>query len=72
MDPTEVGKLYRELGCKLAPLNETEVQSWGLKRRKSEGGGEDGKKMAAVKVKFAKLAFPLAFVKVSQGRRERR
>ncbi|KPI36999.1 uncharacterized protein AB675_5999 [Cyphellophora attinorum] len=64
-DIDEMLKLYRELGCQNKPLSDTEIAMWGLERLRK------GDSKVATKVKFAKLKFPIEFVKVSQGARAR-
>jgi DNA-directed RNA polymerase I subunit RPA49 len=66
-----VNKLYRELGCKLLPMSEQDMNNWGLKKVKG-AVDEAGRPLDYKKVKFAKLRMPIEFPKVSQGRRQKR
>lgn len=67
----EITRLYRELGCKNGPLNDTEMSIFGLSKLKGALDA-NGEPVNFKKVKFAKLRFPVEFPKVSQGRREKR
>lgn len=71
IDSKDVFALYRELGCRITPLNGTEVSVFGLDKLKG-ATDENGELVNYKKVKFAKLMLPLEFPKVSLGRRERR
>ena len=69
VDKSEVTKLYRELGCKVDPATDTQLQRWGLLKLYTQPKvDEDGKAVKVSKPRFAKLTFPITFVKVSQGR----
>ena len=69
VDKAEVIKLYRELGCKVDSATDTQLERWGLLKLYTQPKvDEDGKAIKVAKPRFAKLTFPLAFVKVSQGR----
>ncbi|ETN40732.1 uncharacterized protein HMPREF1541_05012 [Cyphellophora europaea CBS 101466] len=71
LDREVVTKLYREVGCRIAPLSDTDMKVFNLDKLKGRTDG-DGEPLNFKKVKFAKLKFPVEFPKVSQGRRERR
>lgn len=72
LERDELAKLYRELGCRMQPLTDTEMSVFGLKMLKGAVDA-NGEPVNFKKVKFAKLRFPLDFPKLSQGaRRERR
>lgn len=71
LEREELHKLYRELGCKLSPMNETEMSVFGLNHLKGAVDA-NGEPVNFKKVKFAKLRFPIEFPKVSQGRRDRK
>jgi DNA-directed RNA polymerase I subunit RPA49 len=70
LPPTEVAKLYRELGCKMEALTEAELARWGWEKvGKARTVLDDyGNKVTVPKPKFAKLKFPIVFPKISAGR----
>ena len=69
-DVDEILKLYKELGCKIVPLTDTDATAWNLTKLK--GKTEDGEAIKWGKVKIAKLRVPVEFPKVSMGRREKK
>lgn len=71
LDRDQVIKWYRELGCRMGPLNDTEMSAYGLDKLRG-ALDENDEPVNYKKVRFAKLKLPLDFPKVSQGRRERR
>ena len=76
LQPTEVSKLFRELGCKIESVSDGDLRAWGLEKVIGKAGRKitdaDGKEIALPKPKFAKLLFPVEFPKVSAGRPGRR
>lgn len=77
LQPTEVSKLFRELGCKMETVTDIDLRVWGLEKVGGSGAGKkivgaDGKETTLPKPKFAKLRFPIVFPKVSTGRPGRR
>ncbi|EXJ83860.1 hypothetical protein A1O1_07488 [Capronia coronata CBS 617.96] len=74
LQPTEVSKLFRELGCKMESLADMELARWGWEKKGKARKivDEDGKETTLPKPKFAKLRFPIEFPKISAGRPSRR
>ncbi|KAL2426448.1 hypothetical protein ABEF95_006626 [Exophiala dermatitidis] len=74
LQPAEVTKLYRELGCKIESLSDAELARWGWEKtgKARKIVDEDGKETTLPKPKFAKLRFPVEFPKISAGRPGRR
>jgi DNA-directed RNA polymerase I subunit RPA49 len=76
LQPTEVSKLFRELGCKMESVSDGDLRAWGLEKAVGKAGRKivdaDGKEITLPKPKFAKLKFPIEFPKVSAGRPGRR
>jgi DNA-directed RNA polymerase I subunit RPA49 len=60
LNPEDVRKLYRELGCRWESASDAELERWGLKTLKN------GNKLLQTP-KFAKLRFPVEFPKPSRG-----
>jgi DNA-directed RNA polymerase I subunit RPA49 len=65
LNPEDVRKLYRELGCRWESATDVELERWGLKKLKKT------KEMPQAP-KFAKLRFPVEFPKPSRGQPMRR
>lgn len=75
LQPTEVNKYYRELGCKIDSLSDAELTRYGWEKvgkPKKVVDPNTGKEVNLPKPKFAKLRFPIEFPKVSSGRPMRR
>lgn len=76
LQPTEVSKLFRELGCKIESVSDGDLRAWGLEKVVGKAGRKitdaDGKEITLPKPRFAKLRFPIEFPKVSAGRPGRR
>lgn len=76
LQPKDVAKLYRELGCKMDSVSDAELRSWGWDKLADRIGnkvkGPDGDEVTIPRPKWAKLKFPLAFPKVSTGRPKQR
>ncbi|KAK4946220.1 DNA-directed RNA polymerase I subunit rpa49 [Elasticomyces elasticus] len=70
LQPTEVNKYYRELGCKIDSLTDAELTRYGWEKAGKARKVVDasGKEVSLPKPKFAKLRFPIEFPKVSAGR----
>ncbi|KAI1612224.1 DNA-directed RNA polymerase I subunit A49 [Exophiala viscosa] len=70
LQPAEVNKYYRELGCKMDSLTEGELTRYGWEKAGKARKVVDatGKEVSLPKPKFAKLRFPIEFPKVSSGR----
>lgn len=72
LQPTEISKLFRELGCKMESVTDGDLRMWGLEKVVGKAGRKvvdaDGKEITLPKPKFAKLKFPIEFPKVSAGR----
>ena len=69
VDKAEVIKLYRELGSKVESATDTQLERWGLLKLYTQPKvDEEGKAIKVSKPRFARLTFPITFVKVSQGR----
>ena len=65
LNPEDVRKLYRELGCRWESATDAELERWGLKKLNKT------KEMSQAP-KFAKLRFPVEFPKPSRGQPMRR
>ena len=65
---SEINKLYRELGCKLKTMTDSELKKCGWDKAARKIDEETGKVIKGPSVKFAKLRFPIEFPKVSSGR----
>ena len=61
LNPEDVRKLYRELGCKYELATDAELERWGLLKLKKT-------KEKTQAPKFAKLKFPVEFPKPSRGK----
>ncbi|KIV91598.1 hypothetical protein PV10_06117 [Exophiala mesophila] len=76
LQPKDVSKLYRELGCKMAPVSDAELRSWGWDKLADRIGkkvtGADGEEITIPRPKWPKLKFPIDFPKVSAGRPKQR
>lgn len=74
MEVADVRKLYHELGCVVKPASDRELTLWGFsrlsedKKKKKADGSENASRKTAAPT-FATLKFPLAFPKVSMGRK---
>ncbi|KAK6365647.1 DNA-directed RNA polymerase I subunit rpa49 [Exophiala oligosperma] len=73
LQPAEVGKYYRELGCRMETLTDNELTKYGWEKvgKGKKATDEDGAG-GVKKPRFAKLRFPVEFPKISAGRPSRR
>lgn len=76
LQPADVAKLYRQLGCRMETVSDSDLRSWGWERLANRAGVKvkdaQGNQVALPRLKFAKLKFPIEFPKVSAGRPSRR
>lgn len=72
LEAAAVVKLFRELGCKVAPAPDRDLAVWGYQRlaEKQKRKAKEGETKVP-KLNFVTLQFPLNFPKMSQGRRRR-
>lgn len=70
VEANEVRKLYRELGCQVAPAAESDLGRWGLEKLSKARKDRSGNTLP--KPVFAKLKLPLSFPKLSRGQSTRR
>jgi DNA-directed RNA polymerase I subunit RPA49 len=70
LQPVEVTKYYRELGCRLETLSDAELTRYGWEKvgKARKKVDSEGKEVTLPKPKFAKLRFPVEFPKISAGR----
>lgn len=71
LQPAEVNKYYRELGCRMETLTDGELTRYGWEKvgKGKKALDEDA---GVKKPRFAKLRFPIEFPKISAGRPSRR
>ncbi|KIW20499.1 hypothetical protein PV08_01074 [Exophiala spinifera] len=68
LQPAEVTKYYRELGCRMETLTDNELAKYGWEKVGRGKKGTDEDVPAGKKPRFAKLRFPVEFPKISRGR----